>query len=867
MSASNSPQAGSTVPSPPLAGAARRFLVRLTIISTLGGLLFGYDTGVIAGALLTMPEDLGLTTFETATVVTVLLLPGAALGALLAGRVADRIGRRRTLLVCGIIFLVGALSCSLVPGFGVLVVARFVLGLGVGAAAVICPVYLAEMAPRNARARMVTINELMIVTGQLLAFAINAIIGATVSHGGEWRIMLGVAAVPAVGLLVGMLVLPESPRWLALRDRVEEARAVLARSRSDAEVDAELAEVAYLAGQDGKAARTPVLQVLRANPWMRRLLWIGGGLAAVQQATGINTVNYYGTDILAESGLGDQAALVSTIAIGATSVTMTVLGIWLLGFVGRRKMLLTGFIGVAGSQAVLATVFLLPQSTARSYVILGAMIVFVAFVQCFIGTGIWLMLAEIFPLAIRGFAMGLAVFVLWTVNGAISFAFPPAAAALGSTVTFLLFAAVNVVSIIFILRFAPETKGHSLESLEEHLRTSRAPDAHRQPRLSDDAEDQRRPHAPAAVGAPPRSAPRGLDRWWRAPPGGGRGRRPPARAGPRRAARPPRAPRRRPGREGPGSPTSGARWTGRPGRCRRSRRPRRGPARRRRRGSGRRAGPRPRSRWRRRRRSPAGRRPAGGGRRPRPPPRRRPPRPRGPPGCARAAAATKPARRSAAMAPDPPLTWATARWPRSARWPTARAVPAASSVRTTSSPGTRRPTTTAGGEGADLGQLGPVQLRAEEQQRLAPRVQQHLHRGPLAAPRGHRMQQHLVAGVLGGVLQDLGELGVEGVAHREGHPEQAGAAGRQPAGGAVGRGSPGRPRPGAPARRRRRRGPVPRAAPGRRWRPRPRRGRRRRRGWAGAAAVRSCSPLLGHGRPASRPLTMGRSRGHASERV
>ena len=339
-----------------------------------------------------------------------------------------------------------------------------------GAAAVICPVYLAEMAPVNGRARMVTINELMIVTGQLLAFAVNALIGAVSQGQGEWRLMLGVAAIPAVGLILGMLVLPESPRWLALKGRTEEARTVLHRSRSEAEAERELAEVAHLAAEDSRAARISIGQVLRENPWMRRLLWIGAGLATVQQATGINTVNYYGTEILADSGLGDQAALVSTIAIGATSVIMTILGIWLLGFVGRRKMLLTGFIGVAASQAVLALVFLLPQSDARSYIILGAMMVFVAFVQCFIGTGIWLMLSEIFPLAIRGFAMGLSVFVLWTVNGAISYAFPPTAEALGSTVTFLLFAAINVVSIVFIFRVAPETKGHSLESLEEHLR-------------------------------------------------------------------------------------------------------------------------------------------------------------------------------------------------------------------------------------------------------------------------------------------------------------------------------------------------------------------------------------------------------------
>jgi MFS transporter, SP family, major inositol transporter len=455
----------------PTSRSHSRFLTRLTIISTLGGLLFGYDTGVISGALLYLKDDLGLTTFQQSTVVSVLLFPGAALGALLAGPVADRLGRRRTLLFCGVVFLVGAAGCSLAPGFGFMVAARVLLGLGVGAAAVICPVYLAEMAPRDRRARMVTINELMIVTGQLLAFAINSLIDQTIGGAGVWRVMLGIAAVPALALLIGMTVLPESPRWFALKGRIPEARGVLASSRSAAEVDRELSEVAHLAEEDRRAARTPIRQVLRENPWMRRLLWIGAGLAAVQQATGINTVNYYAPTILEDSGLTASVSLVSTIAVGVTSVVTTILGIWLLGFVGRRRMLLTGFIGVACSQALLALVFLLPASTTRSFIILGAMLLFVAFVQCFIGTGIWLMLAEIFPLAIRGFAMGLAVFVLWTVNAAISFAFPPLVVALGSTGTFAIFVVVNLASIVFIAKLAPETKGHSLESLEEHLKT------------------------------------------------------------------------------------------------------------------------------------------------------------------------------------------------------------------------------------------------------------------------------------------------------------------------------------------------------------------------------------------------------------
>jgi major inositol transporter-like SP family MFS transporter len=181
-------------------------------------------------------------------------------------------------------------------------------------------------------------------------------------------------------------------------------------------------------------------------------------------------VNYYAPTILEQSGLAASASLIATIAVGVTSVTMTILGIWLLGFVNRRRMLLTGFTGVAASQAALALVFLLPQSTTRSYVILAAMVSFVAFVQCFIGTCVWLLLSEIFPMTIRGFAMGIAVFVLWTTNAAISFLFPLVNSALGSTGTFGIFVLVNLVSIGFVATFVPETRGRSLEELEDDAR-------------------------------------------------------------------------------------------------------------------------------------------------------------------------------------------------------------------------------------------------------------------------------------------------------------------------------------------------------------------------------------------------------------
>ena len=456
-------------------GSQRRgYLARLTVISTLGGLLFGYDTGVISGALLYMNDSLNMTAVEEATVVSALLFPGAAVGALTGGRMADKLGRRGSLLVCALLFLLGAMGCALAPTVTFMIAARIVLGLGVGAAAVTCPLYLAEMAPAHLRGRMVTINELMIVTGQMLAFAINALLDALIHDNEVWRTMLGIASIPALALLAGMLMLPESPRWYAIRGRLEESRRVLNLSRSPQEAAAEFEEIAA-AASTAKEERGHALRDLKNNPWMRRLLWIGIGLAAVQQATGINTVNYYAPTILEKSGLGVSASLVATIGVGVTSVLMTILGIWLLGFVGRRKMLIIGFSGVVGSQALLAIVFLLPQSDLASYTILAAMMLFVAFVQCFIGTCVWLLLSEMFPLAIRGFAMGIAVFALWTVNAAISFLFPIVVNALGSTGTFGLFVLVNLASLAFVAKFVPETKGHSLEDLEAHFRDAEVP--------------------------------------------------------------------------------------------------------------------------------------------------------------------------------------------------------------------------------------------------------------------------------------------------------------------------------------------------------------------------------------------------------
>src|SRR3954447_16228875 len=458
------------VPTPAETSATRRFLLRITIISTLGGLLFGYDTGVISGALLYMRDDLNLTTGWEGFVVSSLLI-GAAFGALIGGRLADGLGRKRGLMICAALFFVGAIGTATAPSLAQMIAARVVLGLAVGAASAVVPLFLAEMAPANRRGRIVTINELMIVTGQLIAFIVNAGLDRWYDGPSVWRWMLAIAAVPAVLLFVGMMTLPDSPRWYALKGRLDDARRVLELTRPPREAEAEYDLVVEHAKRDVAEDKGKALTDLRAYLWMRRILFVGIGLAVVQQATGINTAIYYAPTILQSTGLGTSAALVATIAVGVISVSMTIVGIILLGRMNRRPLLITGFAGVAGSQAALAICFTLPESTLRSYLVLACMVSFVGFVQCFIGIGVWLLLSEIFPMAIRGFAMGIAVFVLWIVNATISLVFPSLVGALGATGTFSIFVAINLCSIYFVVRYVPETRGRTLEELEDDFRS------------------------------------------------------------------------------------------------------------------------------------------------------------------------------------------------------------------------------------------------------------------------------------------------------------------------------------------------------------------------------------------------------------
>ncbi|MGL5270087.1 MAG: sugar porter family MFS transporter [Selenomonadaceae bacterium] len=449
----------------------KQFLKKVTIISTFGGLLFGYDTGVVNGALgfMARPDQLNLTPFMEGLVASGLLF-GAAIGSFLGGRIADAKGRRKVLLMLAGIFFFAAVGCSLAPTAEVLVGFRFILGLAVGGASVTVPAYLAEMSPAENRGQMVTQNELMIVTGQLCAFVLNAIIGVVFGETAHvWRYMLVIASLPAVVLWFGMLVMPESPRWLVMQGRVSEAMEVLTKARDERRAIAELNEI-----QDNIAQETAGKTTLSdlATPWVRRIVFIAMGVAVCQQISGVNSIMYYGTQILTKSGFSTEAALIGNIANGVISVLATFFGIWMMGRHGRRPLLMTGQIGTMVCLCLIGIFSsILDGTPALPFVVLSLTVSFLFFQQGFLSPITWLLLSELFPVRLRGMGMGAAVLCLWLANFVVGLSFPVMMEGFGLSSTFFIFAGVGLLGLLFSYNCVPETRGRSLEQIEKDFRS------------------------------------------------------------------------------------------------------------------------------------------------------------------------------------------------------------------------------------------------------------------------------------------------------------------------------------------------------------------------------------------------------------
>ena len=446
----------------------KAFLRIVTMVSTLGGLLFGYNTGVVNGALVYMarPDQLNLSPFMEGLVASSLLF-GAALGSLCGGVLSDRNGRRKMIIYQAVLLFLAAIGCAVAPDSTSMIVFRFLLGLGVGSASVTVPTYLVEMSPAEHRGRMVTQNELMIVTGQFLGFLVNAIMGTAFgAHADVWRYMLSVASLPAVVLWLGMLVMPESPRWLVSKGKLGEALNVLKRVREEERATAELNEIQELVDAKAHLKKASVKE-FAVTPWIRRLLLIGIGVGIIQQITGVNAINYYGTQILKESGFTIQAALIANTANGVISVTATLVGMWLLGKLGRRTIFLIGLSMTTITQCLIGIFSMsLSDQLYFPYLILSMTVTFMAFQQGCSAPITWLIMSEIFPLRLRGIGMGTVVFFSWIANFTVGLCFPVFLHDIGLSQTFFIFAFGGLMAIFFVARWLPETKGRTLEQLE-----------------------------------------------------------------------------------------------------------------------------------------------------------------------------------------------------------------------------------------------------------------------------------------------------------------------------------------------------------------------------------------------------------------
>ncbi len=428
-------------------------------IAGLGGLLFGYDTGVIASALLFIEPDFGLSSFGSGLVVAAVPI-GAVAGAAFAGRLSDQYGRRILIIGSAIIFIVGALGSAVADSEAVLVVSRVVVGVAIGLASATAPVYISEVSPPDVRGRLVTFFQLAVTVGIVVAYGV----GLAFEPSGDWRWMLGLGAVPAVALMIGMLRMPQSPRWLVMVGRGYDARATLERIRVDdpAAIDAELDEIADSIVTEPGSWRDLLEPVAKAA------LMVGVGLAILQQVSGINTVIYFAPTIVGYTGIdSDSAAILASVAVGIVNVGMTLVAIRLLDRAGRRPLLLWGTALMALALSSLAIVFMTGASgDVGSVVAIGSLMLYVGAFAISLGPIFWLLNAELYPLKIRSKAASVGTMANWTFNFIVSLTFLLLIDGLGRSGAFFFYAAICVLTFFFCKALVPETKGKRLEDIQ-----------------------------------------------------------------------------------------------------------------------------------------------------------------------------------------------------------------------------------------------------------------------------------------------------------------------------------------------------------------------------------------------------------------
>lgn len=440
-----------------------RYLLRSSLVAALGGLLFGFDTAVIAGTTRALVETFSLSSGALGITVSSALW-GTAIGALCAAAPSDRYGRRASLIGLGALYVISALGCALAWSWPALLIFRVIGGLAIGASSVIGPMYIAEISPAASRGRRVGLFQMNVVVGILLAYLSNYLVSLAGLGASEWRWKLGAVAVPAVGFLIGLLGIPQSPRWLASVGRVEEARDVLRRI-GEPDPNRALHSMTESLESERLVDREPLFQ-----PRYRKPMFLAIAIGAFNQLSGINAILYYVNDIFEGAGFSAVSSDMQAVAIGFTNLVFTIAAMQAIDRLGRRTLLLTGSVGTALALAGVAGIF---ASGRHSEWLIWLLVGFIASFAFSQGAVIWVYISEIFPTQVRAKGQSLGSFTHWFMNAVISAVFPVAAAH-SRAVPFALFAAMMVVQFFVVLTLFPETKGVTLEAMERRLKSDHA---------------------------------------------------------------------------------------------------------------------------------------------------------------------------------------------------------------------------------------------------------------------------------------------------------------------------------------------------------------------------------------------------------
>ena len=440
-----------------------KFVTLISIIAAIGGLLFGFDTAVVSGAIGFLETKFSLNDFQVGWAVSSLIV-GAVVGAGFAGVLSERFGRKKMLILAAVLLILGSLGSAIPETFNFYIISRILGGIGIGITSTLCPLYNAEIAPTKYRGRLVALNQLATVTGIFLVYFVNLWItssgDADWGVSTAWRWMFGVGIIPGLIFFVLLFFVPESPRWLMKKGRREEALLVLNKVHGKTLAQKEVTEIAKSFEQKQGGFKD-----IFKNPVLKTALIVGVILAVLQQVTGINAVMYYAPEIFKQAGAGQNAALIQTILVGLVNFIFTILSIRLIDKLGRKTLLMIGSAGMAISLIVIAISFQVGINSG--YLLLVFILLYVASFAISLGAVVWVMIAEMFPNHIRGLATAIAAMSLWIADFIVSQSFPSLLSSIGTSATFAIYAVMAIFTFFFSWKKIPETKDVPLEEIEK----------------------------------------------------------------------------------------------------------------------------------------------------------------------------------------------------------------------------------------------------------------------------------------------------------------------------------------------------------------------------------------------------------------